>query len=108
MAIKYYSIPEKRQTIAVLSNTKWDAYNKINKMLRDTDFCFAPRQKYMMPDEFKVILKCDERDTYDIDKGKEIAKKKLMKNYRKSLNKRLKMFNNSMVNLNNVVLEKNV
>ena len=103
MAIKYYSIPEKRQTIAVLSNTKWDAYNKIQKTLRDTDFCFAPSKKYMMPDEFKVILNCDERDTYDVEKGKKIAKDKLMKNYRKSLNKRLKMFNASMVALNNIV-----
>ena len=106
MAIKYYSIPEKRQTIAVLSNTKWDAYNKINKTLRDTNFCFAPNKKYMMPDEFKVVLNCDERDTYDIEKGKEIAKKKLMKNYRKSLNKRLKMFKVSLLNLNDISLEK--
>ena len=97
MAIKYYPIPEKRQVVAVMSNTQYDAYNKIDKMMRETGFCFTPNghnecKKYMMPDAFKVTLTCDERDVYDIEEGKKFAKKKLMRNYRKSLNKRIAAF----------------
>lgn len=100
MAIKYYPIPEKRQVVAVLSNTQYDAYNKIDKMMKETGFCFAPHgsreyNKYMMPDTFKVTLTCDERDVYDVEEGKKIAKKKLMRNYRKSLNKRIATFKKS-------------
>lgn len=101
MAIKYYSIPEKRQTIAVLSNTKWDAYNKIDKIMADTGFLFSAccpnsRDKYIMPDTFKVVVTCDPRDEFDIEVGKQVAKKKLMRNYYKSLDKRLGMFKKSV------------
>ena len=97
MAIKYYPIPEKRQVVAVMSNTQYDAYNKIDKIMRGTGFCFSPcgsneYGKYLMPDTFKVVLTCDERDTYDVEEGKKIAKKKLMRNYRKSMNKRVTAF----------------
>lgn len=108
MAIKYYSIPEKRQVIAVMPNTQYDAYNKIDKIMRETGFCFTPRgmhehKKYMMPDNFKVVLTCDERDVYDEEEGKKIAKQKLMRNYRKSINKRLAKFKKEFEQLAAVV-----
>lgn len=101
MAIKYYPIPEKRQIIAVMENTQEDALNKIRKTMHETGFAFFgcslnDYDKYMMPDTFKVILTCDERDMYDVEEGKKIAKQKLMRNYRKSLNKRLAKFKKSM------------
>lgn len=108
MAIKFYPIPEKRQVVAVLSNTQYDAYNKIDKMMKETGFCFAPHgakkyKKYMMPDTFKVVLTCDERDVYDINEGEKLAKKKLMRNYHKSFNKRIALFKKSFENLVNTV-----
>lgn len=97
MAIKYYTIPEKKQTIAVLPNTKWDVYNKIDKMMAETGFRFTPNgsnafKQYMLPDNFKAIVTCDERDEYDVEEGKRQAKKKLMKNYHRSVDKRLAKF----------------
>lgn len=97
MAIKYYPVPEKRQMIAVLSNCKYDALNKIDKMTRETGFCFSPYgtreyDSYIMPDTFKVVVTCDPRDTYTIEDGEKFAKAKLMRNYRKSLNKRIDKF----------------
>lgn len=108
MAIKYYSIPEKRQVIAVMPNTQYDAYNKIDKIMRETNFSFMPcgtneYNKYLMPDNFKVVLTCDERDVYDEEEGKKIAKQKLMRNYRKSINKRLAKFKKEFAQLAAVV-----
>ena len=101
MAIKYYPVPEKRQIIAVMTNTQEDALNKIRKTMHETGFAFFGRSlneydKYMMPDTFKVILTCNEHDVYDVEEGKKIAKQKLMRNYRQSLNKRLAKFKKAM------------
>ena len=104
MAIKYYPVPEKRQVIAVLNNCKFDAYNKIDKILSETNLVLVEpdstkRDRYLMPDTFKVIVTCDPRDTYDIEEGKKIAKKRLMKNYYKSLDKKLYAFQKEIFNL---------
>ena len=94
MAIKYYTNLEKRQTIAVLSGTKWDAVNRINKLMDDTGLFvrWSTLSKYYMPDTFKVVVTCDERDEFDVEVGKQVAKRKLMRNYYKSLDKRLAKF----------------
>lgn len=90
--IKYFVNEKKRQVIGLLENTRWDAYNKICKMTRDTDFCVAPNEKYMMPSEFRVVVTCDERDEFDVEVGKKIAKKRLLHNYYESLDKRVNKF----------------
>ena len=101
MAIQYYEVPEKRQVIAVMSGTEFDAYNKIRKMMNKAGYHLSPMsikeaESYLMPDDFKVVVTCDERDEYDFEKGKEIAKQRLLSNYRHSLNKRIKCFHNSV------------
>ena len=90
--IKYFVNEEKRQVIAVLENTKWDAYNKIEKMIADTEFCLVPGGKYLMPSQFKVTVTCDPRDEFDAEVGKKIAKKRVLKNYYASLDKRVGKF----------------
>jgi hypothetical protein len=90
--IKYFVNEKKRQVIGLLSNTQWDAINKIDKMVRDTDFCFCPSEKYMMPSEFRVVVQCDERDEFDPEIGKKIAKERILKNYYASLDKRVNKF----------------
>ena len=104
MAIKYYEIPEKRQVIGVLNHTEWDAYNKIDKMLGESNFVFVEpenvkRDKYKMPDCFKVVVCCDPRDEYSFEVGAEIAKKRIMEKYYRSLDKRIHMFANELVGL---------
>ena len=92
MAIKYFVNEEKRQVIGLLENTRWDAFNKIDKMVRDTGFCVVPHEKYMMPSEFRVVVQCDENDKFDPEVGKKIAKKRILDRYYPSLDKRVNKF----------------
>lgn len=98
MAIKYFVNEEKRQVIGVLDGTEWDAINKINKMMVDTNFCFCATEKYMMPSFFRAVVQCDERDEFNVDEGKKIAKKRILDRYYASLDKRVnKFFDAAMV-----------
>lgn len=95
MAIKYVVLPEKRQVVAILKNTKYDAYNKAIKICKELSqgqskiyLCPDP-EKLMMPNSFKVRVTCDENDIFDENIGKEKAKERLMAKYYKSLDKRI-------------------
>ena len=103
MAIKYVVIPEKRKTIAILEGCKWDAVNRIRKMTGDYINCYNP--KYLMPNRFKVSTVCDPRDNYDVEEGKRIAKDKLMRNYYKSMDKKIEVFRNDLININSRVFK---
>ena len=102
MAVKYYTNPEKKQIVAVLSGTKYDAVNRITKMMNceNSEFIMSPSlyTKYLMPGQYKVVVTCDERDTYDEEVGKKIAKKKLLRNYYKSVDKRIDAFKKDVAN----------
>lgn len=102
MAIKYYTNPEKKQTIAVLSGTRYDAVNRIAKMMNceNSEFIMSPAlyTKYLMPEQYKVKVTCDARDTYDEEVGKQVAKQKLLRNYYKSVDKRIDMFKKDVAN----------
>lgn len=100
MAIKYFVNEEKRQVIAVLENTKWDACNKIEKMIADTEFCLTICKKYLMPNQFKVTVTCDPRDEFNVEVGKKIAKKRVLKNYYASLDKRVGKFHEAALIFN--------
>ena len=101
--IKYFINGDKKQVIDLLGNTRWDAYNKICKMTRDTDFCVVASEKYMMPPEFRVVVQCDDSDEFDPEIGKKIAKKRLLKNYYVSLDKRVNKFFDAALILNGKV-----
>lgn len=103
--IKYFINEEKRQVIGLLEYTTWDAYNKISKIIRDTDFCVAPNQKYMMPSEFKAIVQCDPSDEFNVEEGKRIAKKRVLDRYYAALDKRVNKFIDAVYVLNGVVFD---
>ena len=103
--IKYFVNEEKRQVIGLLDNTLWDAYNKINKMMRDTDFCVAPSEKYMMPSEFRVVVQCDPSDEFSVEEGKKIAKKRILDRYYPSLHKRVDKFREAALIFNGKIFE---
>ena len=103
--IKYFVNEDKRQVIAVLENTKWDACNKIEKMMADTEFCLVIVNKYLMPNQFKVTVTCDPRDEFDVEIGKKIAKQRLLKNYYASLDKRVDKFREAALVFNGKVFE---
>ena len=92
MAIKYFVNEEKRQVIGLLENTEWDAINKINKLLRDTKFCFCAGEEYMMPREYRAVVQCDERDEFNPEVGKKIAKERILDRYYPAVQKRVNKF----------------
>lgn len=104
MAIKYYSIPSQKKTVAILTNTSLDAINKIKKLTHDISWMWCT-DKYMMPHSFRVTVSCTDGDTYDEELGKEIAKKKLLKKYYKAFDARLDMFKADLITLNSRVFE---
>lgn len=103
--IKYFVNEDKRQVIAILENTRWDAFKKIDKMIAETDFCAVPSEKYMMPAQFKVTVTCDPRDEFNVEVGKKIAKKRILKNYYASLDKRISKFRDAALIFNGKVFE---
>lgn len=105
MAIRYFINEEKKQVIGLLENTRWDAMNKINKIVGNTDFCVVPNKKYMMPSRFKVTVTCDPRDTFDSEIGKNIAKKRILDRYYKSLDSKVDAFRIATMELNGKVFE---
>ena len=98
MAIKYIVVPEKKMVVAILENTKFDAYNKARKYCRElTESCkmlylVPDPDKMMMPNVFKAKVICDDEDVFDVEVGKEKAKARCLDNYYTSLDKRLNKF----------------
>lgn len=105
MAIKYYVSEKKRQVIGVLSDCQYDAINKIDKMIRDTDFCFCPSEKYLMPKEYRAVVQCDPRDEFSIEKGMKIAKERILKRYYPALDKRVSKFFDALLALNGKIFK---
>lgn len=105
MAIKYFVNEEKRQVIGVLDGTEWDAFNKICKMTRETDFCVVPHEKYKMPSEFRAVVQCDHRDEFNVEVGKNIAKQRIMDRYYAALDKRVGKFREACLVFNGSVFE---
>ena len=103
--IKYFINEEKRQVLGLLEDTQWDAYNKISKMIRDTDFCVAPNEKYMMPSEFRAVVQCDPSDEFSVEEGKRIAKKRILDRYYPALHKRVNKFIDAVYVLNGIVFD---
>ena len=105
MAIKYIVIPETKTTIGLLEGTKWDAVYRINKLLGESSMNLCRLKGYVMPNVFKAIVVCDARDVYDVEEGKRLVKKKLMKNYHKSIDKRVDKFRDEILVLNGKLFE---
>ena len=106
MAIKYIVLEDQRKVYGVMENTRFDAVNKINRIVGDCSNVFTARSKrYEMPNTFKACCVCDERDTFSVEEGKNIVKKKILDRYYKSFDKRLDMFKSDLIQLNSKVFE---
>lgn len=104
MAIKYVVVPERKMVKAILENTECDACNKIDKMLRNTPFCVYS-EKYLMPNRFVAQVIADERDEFNEEFGKARAKKIVLDNYYKSLDKKIAKFREDCLIFNGKVFE---
>lgn len=91
MAVKYVSIPEQKKTIAILSNTKYSAVNKIAKLVNGTGICFDT-DKYLMKNTYRSVVCCAPGEEFDAEMGKELAREKLLEHYRRDLGKKLEKF----------------
>ena len=89
--IKYYVNDKQRQVIGILDGTRYDAVNKIDKLLDGSPFCYV-NEKCLMPDSFKAVVTCDPADEFDVDTGKKIAKERIMDRYYSSFDKRIEVF----------------
>ena len=94
MAIKYYCMPEKNKIVGILSGTENDVINKIDKICVDTGFAFWADERFKMPYSFKAeaVVNTEAGDVYDEEAGKEIVRKKIMKRYYRSHDKRMLLF----------------
>ena len=103
--IKYFVDQDEKKVVAVLENTRWDAYNKICKMIRDTDFCLVPKDKYMMHSSYRAVVTCNDMDEFDVEVGKKIAKERALDHYYAALDKRVDRFKSALRALSGKVFE---
>jgi hypothetical protein len=106
--IKYVILEDKKTVIGILENTRFDGINKINKIMgvdAGTSSFYVSHPKYMMPNVFKATVVCDPKDEWNVEEGKKFAKKKVLKNYYKSLDKRMDMFRADLKKLDNKVFD---
>jgi hypothetical protein len=101
MAIKYFVDEKNKKTVAVLEGCRWDACNHIQKMLRcgNMDESLLSYRPYFMPDTLRAVVTCSELDQYDVEEGKRLAKKKLMEHYSKSVEKRVKQYQQDLLRI---------
>ena len=106
MAIKYIVLEDQRKVYGIMEHTKYDAVNKINKIVGNCSNVFTVHNdKYEMPDFFKACCVCDELDTFSAEEGKNRVKKKILDRYYKSFDKRMDMFRSDLIQLNSYVFE---
>lgn len=106
MAIKYIVLEDQRKVYGIIENTRYDAINKINRIIGDGSNVFTVyNKKYEMPNSFKACCVCDERDTFSVEEGKNRVKKKILERYYKSFDKRIEMFRSDLIELNSRVFE---
>lgn len=103
MAIKYVVNEEKRSVTAILEGTKFDCVNRINNKLHNTGWeieKWSVPEKYIMPNKFVATVHCDERDEFDVEFGKSRAKKIVLDNYYKSMDKHEDHFREFLIEVN--------
>lgn len=100
--VHYYIDKDGKRTIAILKDCRFDAVNKIDKLLGNKNFSFFS-PKYLMPNQFRVVVKCNDSDEYDVDMGMKIAKAELMERYYRALDKRIEMFKDELAVMTDTV-----
>lgn len=102
--IKYYYNTNKQGTIAILSNTRYDFLNKVNKMLANTGIIVCG-DKYLMKNEYKGIVYCNKKDVYDEQVGRDKAKEKCMNRYYRDFDKLWGMLQEELIIANSKFFE---
>lgn len=101
MAIRYIVNEEKRTVVAVIDNCACDAWNVIRKMTTNGVFAYAPllTNKYDIDNTFVGVAKCNPEDAWDVNVGKELARKRVISKHDKAVREALMKFHKEIVNL---------
>lgn len=80
-----YIIDEENRTVkAVIKNLKWDAINSIFRIFIKEGIQFCPTEENVLNSSYSAIAKCSEKDEFDVEKGKLIARRKAIVKYNKA------------------------
>ena len=101
MAIQYVCMPEKKKTVAILQDTRFDAINKIAKVTRAHNIFFNNYEKYLLNNSYRGVVVCCEEDTYSQETGKKQAKKKCLDRYNAALDAKIAEFRNDVTKMEN-------
>lgn len=103
--VEYKVIEDKRIVVAQISNIKYDAINEFSDRFvahATSSFCVTPTwnfkydQKFVMPNSMKAVARCIPEDEFSVEKGKQIALKKLSEKYNNSLDRHLAHISKAM------------
>ena len=80
-----YIIDEENRTVkAVIKNLKWDAVNSIFRIFIKEGIQFCPTEENVLNSSYSATAKCSEKDEFDVEKGKLIARRKAIVKYNKA------------------------
>lgn len=80
-----YIIDEENRTVkAVIRNLKWDALNTIFRLFIKEDVKLRFSLDIILNNTYSATAKCSEKDEFDVEKGKLIAKRKAIIKYNKA------------------------
>ena len=80
-----YIIDEENRTVkAVIKNLKWDAINSIFRIFIKEGIQFCPTEENVLNSSYSATAKCYEKDEFDVEKGKLIARRKAIVKYNKA------------------------
>ena len=80
-----YIIDEENRTVkAVIRNLKWDALNTIFRLFIKEGIQFCPTEENVLNNTYSATAKCSEKDEFDVEKGKLIARRKAIIKYNKA------------------------
>ena len=100
--VEYKVIEDKRVVVASIRGISFDAINVFNNRFlahatSHLDLVSAwDDQKFMMPYSMKAVARCIPDDEFSVEKGKQIALKKLSEKYNRSLDRHLMHIANVM------------
>ena len=104
MAIKYYYQPSTEKTFAELRGCRFDAINKIEKMMGNFDWCLCSN-KYLMDDTYRASVKRSTEDEHNEVEAQKYAKEKLMRKYYRDFDRIMDRFKCDVIELNSKLFE---
>ena len=91
MKVKYVVVPQARLVKCVISDTKYEAIDTLEKVIGTPQY-YWPGDGYEMPSQFVGVAHCSENDVWNPEIGKHVAYDKARAKLDRSLFKRLQHY----------------